>query len=141
MTEEIPRLCEKCGERPAVCFICFGATGESLHVCEKCDETTGLNVLQVRLDDQIGKGSCRYCGAPAVTGSLNCSLSFAEESELWCASCFEDLIEFSKQQRVQEDWDFDDDEQVKRFLERGEELRRAREEFMKERVARRKGSD
>jgi hypothetical protein len=139
MNEEVPRLCEKCGERPAVRFICFGAMGESLNVCEKCDETSGLQVLQVRLDDLIRNGSCRYCRAPAVTGSLNSSL-FGEESELWCAACFTDLIDFSKQQKgVEQDWDFDDDEQVKRFHEKADEVRRAREKFMKEQVARAEG--
>src|SRR5688572_8110892 len=141
MSEGVPRLCEKCGERPAVCFICFGATGESLHVCEKCDETNGLQVYQVRLNDAIAKGSCRYCGGTAVMGSLNSSPFFDDEAELWCAACFDDLMEFSKEQKdkwTEEEWDFENNEEMKRFSEKADELRRAREAFMKERVARRK---
>jgi hypothetical protein len=52
------------------------------------------------------------------------------------------VIDCPKQQKgVEQDWDPDHDEQVKRFHERADEVRCAREEFMRERVARRKDSD
>jgi hypothetical protein len=95
-----------------------------------------------KLNQLIVSGRCKYCNESAVAGSLSSSLGFGDEAELWCQSCYEDLVEFSKHAPVfPDDLDLDNDDDLARFSQRADEIRHKREEFMRARLEQRRRSD
>lgn len=147
MPEQPQQLCQRCNERKAVRYICYGNTGESKRLCERCyRESASPEELAAsdRVRNVIRNGKCEYCGAPAVGGSVYNEPStipgeWAEKTNLWCGACNRDLREFGKQPgNAVSPWPFDDEAAQERVSREWAERDRRKEEFMKQRIAERK---
>ena len=48
--------------------------------------------------EMLRNTKCKYCGAPAVGGSMSCGILGVtdEQSEFWCEPCRHDLVEFAR---------------------------------------------
>src|SRR5688572_15895926 len=116
MTGPEQRVCDVCRERPATHYTCYGHTGESRHLCMTCFEQSAspAELESFRHSEQvIRNGKCKYCGAPAVGGSLNSGIPgvMEEQTHLWCEPCRLDLIEFASrpENAIPEDIDVEDE--------------------------------
>lgn len=137
LTPQDPQLCDKCHERPATCHVCNGHTSETKSFCETCfTQAPDATGFQQRLDELIRSGACKYCGAPAKTGSFSFSSVFGEESELWCSACGENLAEFTRrpENSLAGEFPFDDEAAQQRLVVQMADLERRKEEFLRERV-------
>jgi hypothetical protein len=145
LTPQNKQLCDKCHERPATCHICYGHPGETENFCETCStQTTGRTGFQQRLDELIRSGDCKFCGAPAKTGSFSFSSVFGEESELWCSACREDLVEFTRrpENSLAGDFPFADEAAQRGLVEQMADLEHRKEKFMRGKISeRRRKSD
>ena len=140
MTAQDQKLCEKCNEHPATCFICNGNTGESKHLCEQCyRESASAEELAStdNLRDIVRTGQCRFCGQPAVGGSGgSLGALIGAESFLWCEPCRQDLVEFAQRpENAIAAWPFDDEAAQERASQQMADRERRQDEFMKQKVA------
>jgi hypothetical protein len=146
-------LCERCHQRPATVHICCGNTGETEDLCQECyEQDPEAAARQRREEELIRDGTCKYCGAPAETGSFTFDSLLSEEGELCetneeadllCEACSKDLAEFEDLHELPErgEYSFDDKVAMERRYQQLLERERQREQFMKERIANRKSKD
>jgi hypothetical protein len=88
----------------------------------------------------IRKSKCDYCGAPAVAGFL------FGEGHFWCKQCGDDVSEFyakpeNRPPRRPEHFDLKDPMAIKELEQLLQELEQREAEFMRQKVAARKGPD
>jgi hypothetical protein len=91
----------------------------------------------------IRNAKCEYCGGQPVGGSTSwMSGAPEEEAHFWCERCQHDLLEFDSkpENALPEDIDFEDAALVKRLTFQIEDIEKCRDEFMRRRVAERKGT-
>jgi hypothetical protein len=150
MPEPDQPLCERCHQRPATVFICNGNTGETEDLCRVCHEQDPeAAASRKRMEELIRNGTCKYCGAPAKSGSFTFDSSFgekgdlceaSEKAELLCEACSNDLAEFEDLHELpeREENPFHDKAAMERRYQQLLEHARQREQFMKERIAKRK---
>jgi hypothetical protein len=146
MSAKDKRLCEKCHERPATCFICNGNNGESQALCETCYQETASReelAFHKQLKEAVRNGKCEYCGEPAAGGSASFTTVNLDKPEFnfECKQCSHDLREFYKMPENNLPVVaplFDDPEAMKQRLQQHHELERRKEEFIKQRIAERK---
>ena len=130
-------FCERCHEREATVHVTniFGETGKTMtqDFCEAC--ATDSDVASK------DRGTCDYCGAPAVLVSTAFAIPgvMDEETDRWCEQCHSDLAEFNaKPENKLPDIDVGD----KAALDSTHELRLAiqqrREAFIRQRVRQRR---
>ncbi len=142
MSEE-EKLCDVCHKRPATHHTCYGHTGETRDLCRTCFEQTssGAELDSLRnFEERIRNGKCKYCGAPAA-GGCGGSMPFAEDIlDLWCEPCQRDLAEFGKMpENAIPEFPSDDEAAQERVWQQQLDRERRREEFMKQRLAQRRG--
>ena len=93
------KLCARCHEHPATFHICDGNSGESKSLCEQCYRVLASPEELASNDffrTIVRNGKCKYCGAPAETGS-GCFSSIETESfDLLCKACYEELADFDQ---------------------------------------------
>jgi hypothetical protein len=89
-------------------------------------------------EQMIRNGKCKYCGAPAVGGSISCGSpeGMGEHSEFWCKACQLDLAEFDRrpENAIPDDFDVEDEARLEQISEQLAERTRRQEEFMRQRV-------
>ena len=140
MTNQEQQRCDLCHERPAMHYACYGQTGETRALCMTCfKQTASVSELESfrHSEEVILKGKCKYCGAPAVGGSICCAIPGAteDETDLWCESCRLDLVEFgSRPENAFPDFDPEDEARLKELTAQLAERTRREEEFMRQRV-------
>jgi hypothetical protein len=85
----------------------------------------------------MGSARCDYCSGPAIWGTSFCSAGVLSES-FRCEQCCKDLIEFYAQPEnvLPENIDSEDEEVVKKL----EDIERRADEFIRWKVAKRKGA-
>src|SRR5437773_7995944 len=109
MTDQEQNVCDVCCERPAAHHNCYGHTGQSRHLCMSCFEQSGSPTeleLYRHFEQAIRNGQCKYCGAPALGGSMD----HLSVRDLWCGLCGRDLVEFANRpENAIPDWPFDDE--------------------------------
>ena len=143
MTAETQKLCGRCQERPATCFISYGQAGETKSLCETCyNESVSpaeAGVLK-RMEELIRSGSCSYCGAPAKAGlcsSFGLSLQFPNSQiNFGVEQCQQDLKEFGlrPENALPEVLPFDDPAAQKQLFQQLDERQRRQEAFMQQKV-------
>jgi hypothetical protein len=85
----------------------------------------------------IRTGKCKYCGEPAVGGSISFEIPgvMDEETNLWCNPCSRDLAEFASQPENKiPDFPFDDEAAQERVSQLLADRDRREQEFMRERI-------
>ena len=91
----------------------------------------------------VQSAKCDYCGGRPVGGSATwTSGALDEEAHWWCEQCARDLQEFdaNPENALPEDVDFEDAAVLKRLTLRMQDIEKRRDEFMRRRVAERKGT-
>jgi hypothetical protein len=88
----------------------------------------------------IRKSKCDYCGAPAVAGFV------FGVGQFWCKQCGEDVSEFhakpeNRLPRLPKNFDYKDPKAIKELERLLQELEQREAEFMRQKVAARKGPD
>ena len=131
MTDQEQKVCDVCRERPATHHTCYGHTGQSRDLCMTCFQQSGspMELELIRhLERAIRNGTCKYCGTPAVGGSIG---------HLWCEPCSLDLVEFGSRPENAITYDFDvaDEAKMERMLQQLAERERRQQEFMRQRVS------
>jgi hypothetical protein len=140
MTDQEQKVCDVCHERPATHHTCYGHTGETRDLCMTCFEQTAspAELESYRQSEQMLRNAkCKYCGAPAVGGSLSCGIPgvMDEQNEFWCEPCRLDLVEFaSRPENAIPDFDVADEARLDEESQRLAERTRRQEEFMRQRV-------
>src|SRR5262245_48022461 len=103
MSNQEQKVCDVCRERPATRRTGYSHTGETRNLCVTCFEQTALpEEVELQLEQLLRNAKCRFCGAPAVCGTLG-SMRPAilgvgneqTESWFWCEPCRLDLVEFN----------------------------------------------
>jgi hypothetical protein len=144
MCDEEKKICDICHAQPATQHICFGGTGETRDLCMTCFvQTASPDELAVhRHSEEVFRtGKCRYCGAPAVGGSIFMGIPgvMDEEANLWCDLCMQDLVEFDgRPENAVPDFPFDDDVTQERVSQQIAERERRRDLFIKEKISNRR---
>lgn len=140
MSDQELKLCDICHERPATHHTCYGHTGETRDVCMECFKQTAppAELESFRRSERIIRtGKCRYCGAPAVGGSINFSIPgvMDEQTDLWCEPCRRDLAEFaSRPENDIPDFPFDDEAAQDRISKQLAEYELRKMEFIRQRI-------
>jgi len=145
MTLRGQKLCDVCKTKLAVYHIADGHTGNSCELCETCYAQLSPRIqidLRERIRELIKAGICKYCGAPATTGTFGFHSSSVFEIELWCEPCRRDLAEFgtSLKDVMPKHLPFHDSVERQELIGRLGLLSEQQEEFMKQRVLARKKS-
>lgn len=90
----------------------------------------------------IREGKCKYCGAPAIGGSIFTSGSDPtnEEASLWCEQCRLDSVEFRSkpENKLPEEFPFDDEAAMVQLFQKSEDIKRRENEFILQRVKERR---
>lgn len=95
-------------------------------------------------EQMLRNAKCKYCGAPAVGGSMSCGIPgvMDEQNEFWCEPCRLDLVEFaSRPENAIPDFDVADEARLDEESQRLAERTRRQEEFMRQRVRERGHND
>jgi hypothetical protein len=86
----------------------------------------------------LRNAKCKYCGAPAVGGSMSCGIPgvMDEQNEFWCGPCRRDLGEFASrpENALSQDFDVEDEARLDQISQQLAERTRRQEEFMRQRV-------
>jgi hypothetical protein len=92
--------------------------------------------------NSMRNAKCDYCGEPPVAGSASYGLeTLRNQVHFWCEHCEHDLTGFraKPENALPEDIDFDDEEAVKRLSLQLHGIQRRQDEFMRRKVAERRG--
>ncbi len=143
MEQQEKFVCEGCHEREAVHhdIMCYGGdVTEERHLCLECFKalvSPEQFAAHRRASEIVASGGCKYCGAPAVGGSMSFGLPgvMEEKTELWCEPCRLDLVEFdSRPENAMPDFDVEDEARLNEVSQQLAERSRRQEEFIRERV-------
>ena len=92
-----------------------------------------------RVNEAIRVGHCKYCGAPAETGSGGLSSDVCEHFDLLCMTCSEDFAEFARRpENATPNVVPGDKEALRKAAAQLADLVRQRDEFIRRRVLQRK---
>jgi len=95
--------------------------------------------LMQRFNEAVRTGLCRYCGAPAETGSGGYSSVEHEQFNLVCMTCFADQIEFMRRpENALSHFEPGDEVALRKKMAELTDLEKRKEEFIRERIAKRK---
>ena len=100
--------------------------------------------LMQHFTEAVRAGHCKYCGAPAETGSGRFSSAIGEHFDLLCRACSEDLVEFGRRPEnaidIPADYEatLQDEKLIKQRLQKFKDRERRQEEFMRQRVSERR---
>jgi hypothetical protein len=126
---------------PKGCKNLSDVVGGSQH--KKADSFKLPNLFQ--LDEKIRKSKCQYCGDPAVAGSFWYATPGGpkEEAHFWCKQCSEDLKVFHSrpENALPESAEIEDEATMDQVMGRLDEIRNRKEEFMRQKVSERQGSN
>jgi hypothetical protein len=137
MTDEEQKVCDVCRERLATHHTCFGDTGEMRSLCMICFEESAFpaEMETYRYSMEVVRnGKCRWCGAPAVGGSICSGIErvMAEETDLWCEHC---RAEFgSRPENEIPEFPFDDEAAQAQVGQQLADYERRKVEFMNQRL-------
>ncbi|HUA65494.1 MAG TPA: hypothetical protein VME24_06585 [Alphaproteobacteria bacterium] len=147
MADQDQKLCDNCHERPATNHICYGGQdGQSRSLCQIClMQDSEVGSLMQHFTEAVRAGHCKYCGAPAETGSGRFSSAVGEHFDLLCKACSEDFVEFARRPEnampdIPADYEaaLRDEELMKQRLQQFKDREQRQEEFMRQRVSERK---
>ena len=120
---------------------CYGHMGETRDRCMTCFEQTAspAELDSYRQSAQMLRNAkCKYCGAPAVGGSMSCGIPgvMDEQNKFWCEPCRLDLAEFAShpENAIPEDFDVENEARLEEISQQLAERTRRQEEFMRQRV-------
>jgi hypothetical protein len=144
MADQEQNVCSVCRERPATYHACYGHTGETRDLCVTCFEQTAspAELESYRQCEQMLRNAkCKYCGAPAVGGSMSYGIPGVLDEQnafWWCEPCRLDLVDFaSRPENAIPDFDVADETRLEAESHRLAERTRRQEEFMRQRVSER----
>lgn len=87
--------CSRCGERPAINYVSYGATGKSLDLCDDC--MVAEDSFLASLASEAKNARCEYCGGSPCGGGLD---SFAQQpgqpmrNKWMCMTCSSEYYDF-----------------------------------------------
>jgi hypothetical protein len=86
----------------------------------------------------LRNAKCKYCGAPAVQGSISCGEPgvLEEKNEFWCQLCLLDLAEFAtrSENAMPDEFDIENEAKMKEISQQLADRTRRQDEFMRQRV-------